>query len=152
MSDGVETLLPVVRRAAANVLRSRSHYRRERDDLLGEGGLVLAKALQRPAVDDLPKYVFRSARRAMVKYLESLPIIPPGYRPRERLGERELLCRHHETLEDIRSACRDAVDHEIVTRRDNGDTLAEIAVDLGMDKSTVSRKLSAIFVRLSATL
>jgi DNA-directed RNA polymerase specialized sigma subunit len=133
------------------VLRCRSQYRHEKDDLLGEGGLALARALQRPDIDDLAGYVFRSSRRAMVRYLYRLPRPPIGYRPPSRLTERELVLRHCETLAEINSVCSDEIDQEIVTRREAGETLAEIGTALGLDKSTVSRRLSAILDRFHAT-
>jgi hypothetical protein len=155
-------LLPTVVAAADNVLRYWTRFFHERDDLIGIGSLVLARIISRlpaeatpdaAAIDGLKDLVFVSGRRAMRYYLKKLKLYSlTTWEPPARISELEYLCRHAETLEALLTVCLDTKDHEIIRGREDGLTMAEIGLTLGIHKSEVCRRLAEIWHRYQQIL
>lgn len=120
----------------------------ELDDLLGVGSLAMARVLPRilaGEIDDPPAFVYRVSRRAGLRYLLRCPLTDPDLHPTTiRLPEIELISRTEETWQAILAACLDDLDREIIHRKSNGHTNAAIAKQLGVNKSTITRRLQRI--------
>jgi RNA polymerase sigma factor (sigma-70 family) len=126
------------------------------DDLLSDAGMALWRALQSAPVD-LEHYAKRSVRNAVMKRLKQAGVLRklPAV-----LAPKELTNRHDdsdskvspdhsgELLSRIEDCCSDPVDLEIIRLRQQGHTGAEVAKALGIDKSTVCRRLKEILKRL----
>lgn len=145
----IEQLMAVAERAVLAILKKHPAWRHECDDALGEAYLGVAWVIESlnagHEYDNLKGYCYRVAWNNVWSYLHSIcEWTRPYVSPPDRLPEADYIRRHTEVLEEVLASCSDAQDREIVRRRVDGQTMAEIGIALGVDKSTVSRRLKGI--------
>ncbi len=164
--DPAEEMLHVARGAVADFISCHPHHFQHRDDLHGEAYLALVTVLrQRPHASE--GYVFISVKHALEEYARNIPAfsVPRSTiarceregrdvpeLPREASNDalRNVESEDEFTVvrtEELEACCRDETDSTIVDLKEQGYTVEEIGLELGITKGAVSKRWRKVTTR-----